>query len=133
MTDTDIKKIITTGARKEATARIYLAPGKGKITVNDKAVENYFSRFDHRQLIWQPLEIVGCKGKFDIIAKVKGGGISGQAEAVRHGIVRALVAIDENNRQILRKKGLLTRDPRVKERKKYGQKGARKRFQWTKR
>lgn len=129
---TDIK-IIATGRRKEATARIHLLSGNGQILINERPLENFFPRYDHRTTIWQPFDITNSKGKYDVRAKVRGGGMSGQAEAIRQGIARALASADENYRMILRKKGLLTRDSRVKERKKYGQKGARKRFQWTKR
>lgn len=124
---------MATGRRKEASARVNLLPGKGQIVINDREIENYFPRYDHRVTICQPFDITNSTGKFDVIAKVKGGGISGQAEAIRCGIARALASADEGYRTILRKKGLLTRDPRAKERKKYGQKGARKKFQWTKR
>jgi len=131
------KKKITqyqgTGRRKNAIARVRLIPGKGQILVNRKPLEEYFPQEIQRIIIKQPLEITKIGDKFDIFALVNGGGDSGQAEALRHGISRALVQADESFRPILRKAGLLTRDSRMKERKKYGQKGARKRFQWTKR
>lgn len=131
------KKKITqyqgTGRRKDAIARVRLIPGKGQILVNRKPLEEYFPQEIQRIIIKQPLEITKTGDKFDISALVNGGGNSGQAEALRHGISRALVQVDESYRPILRKAGFLTRDPRMKERKKFGQKGARKRFQWTKR
>ena len=131
------KKKITqyqgTGRRKDAIARVRLIPGKGQILVNRKPLEEYFPQEIQRIIIKQPLEITKIGDKFDIFALVNGGGDSGQAEALRHGICRALIQTDESYRPILKKAGLLTRDPRMKERKKYGQKGARKRFQWTKR
>ncbi|MBU4129053.1 30S ribosomal protein S9 [bacterium] len=122
-----------TGRRKESIARVRLIPGKGQILVNGKPLEEYFPQEIQRIIIKQPLEITETGDKFDIFVRVNGGGNSGQAEALRHGISRALVQADESYRPILKKAGLLTRDPRMKERKKYGQKGARKRFQWTKR
>ena len=122
-----------TGRRKESTARVKLLPGTGKITVNGAPVDKYFTRETLRMVISQPLEATKTIGKFDIEAKVAGGGMSGQAGAIRHGISRALLKVDETTRAVLKKGGFLTRDPRAKERKKYGQKGARRRFQWTKR
>ncbi len=131
------KKKITqyqgTGRRKDAIARVRLIPGKGQILVNRKPLEEYFPQEIQRIIIKQPLEITKIGDKFDIFVRVNGGGDSGQAEALRHGISRALIQADESYRPILKKAGLLTRDPRMKERKKFGQKGARKRFQWTKR
>ena len=131
------KKKITqyqgTGRRKDAIARVRLIPGKGQILVNRKPLEEYFPQEIQRIIIKQPLEITKTGDKFDIFVRVNGGGDSGQAEALRHGISRALIQADESYRPILKKAGLLTRDPRMKERKKFGQKGARKRFQWTKR
>jgi small subunit ribosomal protein S9 len=132
MTNANLK-IQTTGRRKAAIARIFLLPGSGLITVNDKPLEVYFSRATDQDLVKQPLRITNLEAKFDISANVNGGGITGQAEAVRLGISKALLVNDESLKSALRKAGLLTRDPRAKERKKYGQKGARKRFQWTKR
>jgi small subunit ribosomal protein S9 len=127
------KKIWATGRRKNAVARVKLFPGSGKITVNDSALEEYFVRETDRILIKQPLEITDMLNKLDIIANLTGGGKSGQAGALRLGISRALASYDEDIRMLLKKEGFLRRDPRMKERKKYGQKGARKRFQWTKR
>ena len=123
----------TTGRRKEATARVQLSEGTGQIQVNGKSLNDYFGRPTLRMLVKQPLEAVQLVSKFDIIANVNGGGFSGQAGAVRQAISRALVAYDETLRAILRRGDYLTRDPRMKERKKYGQKGARRRFQFSKR
>lgn len=122
-----------TGRRKESVARVFLRPGAGQISINKRAIEDYFPRETLRMVLKEPLEITQTLGKFDIIANAEGGGVSSQAAAVRLGIARALLKMDENLRKVLRGKGLLTRDPRMRERKKYGQKGARKRFQWTKR
>ena len=122
-----------TGRRKVSRARIRLIPGKGKIVVNKRLFENYFPREVHRIVIRQPLKAVKAIGKFDIYVNVNGGGVTGQAEAIRHGIARALVRSDESLRSILKKAKFLTRDPRIKERKKYGRKRARKKFQYTKR
>ncbi len=121
------------GRRKRSVARVRLIPGKGQILVNRKPLEEYFPQEIQRIIIQQPLEITKTGDKFDIFVSLNGGGNSGQAEAMRHGISRALVQADESLGPILKKAGLLTRDPRMKERKKPGQKGARKRFQWTKR
>ena len=121
------------GRRKESTAMVRLKPGSGNITINKLPIEKYLPRETLRMQIRQPLEATSTNGKFDIEANVTGGGISGQAGAIRHAISRSLLKIDENFKAALKKGGFLTRDPRAKERKKYGQKGARKRFQWTKR
>lgn len=122
-----------TGRRKTAVARIFLAAGSGKVTVNHRTMEDYFPTPSLRVCILQPLVTTDCLKKYDIYANVRGGGISGQAEALRHGIARALIKADEGLRLALKSAGFLRRDPRMKERKKYGQKGARRRFQWTKR
>ncbi len=122
-----------TGKRKEAVARVRLFPGKGNITVNKVPLEKYFVRETDRIVIYQPFQATDTSGKFDCRANCKGGGITGQAGALRHGISLALLHVDPAFRPVLRKGNFLTRDPRMKERKKYGQKGARKRFQWTKR
>lgn len=122
-----------TGRRKRSVARVTLIPGGGRITVNDRGFEDYFARETLRMIIRQPLQITGTLNKYDVVANVNGGGESGQAGAVRHGIARALVEIDADLKPKLKKEGLLTRDPREVERKKYGQKGARKRFQFSKR
>ena len=122
-----------TGRRKTSTARVFLRPGTGKVTVNDKAFETYFFDSLHRMLVKQPLEASDSVNKFDVIVNVRGGGMHGQAGAVQHGIARALVEFNADLRPLLRKAGFLTRDSRMKERKKYGQPGARKRFQFSKR
>lgn len=121
------------GRRKTSIARVRLLPGAGEVTVNDKNMGEFFTRDSLRTIVKQPLELTNTSGKFNVIANVNGGGESGQAGAVRHGIARALIISDANLRPVLKKAGLLTRDPRMKERKKYGQKGARKRFQFSKR
>ncbi len=122
-----------TGRRKSSVARVWLRPGEGKLLVNDRPVDEFFPRPTLKMLLAQPLKVVGVEGKFDVMANVSGGGASGQAGAIRLGIARALVQLDETTRTGLKKAGLLTRDPRVKERKKYGQRGARARFQFSKR
>jgi len=121
------------GRRKESVARVNLIPGKGDIVVNSLPHEKYFIRETDRIIIKQPLQLTNNLTKYDVIANLTGGGLAGQAGALRLGISRALALADNSLRDILRKNGYLTRDPRAKERKKYGQKGARKRFQWTKR
>lgn len=122
-----------TGRRKSSVARVWLAPGDGKMTVNRRSLQDYFNRPTHQIIAVQPLKAAGIEGKFDLRANVAGGGLTGQAGAVRLGIARALLVVDASLRPALRKAGFLTRDPRVKERKKYGQKGARARFQFSKR
>ena len=122
-----------TGRRKTAIARVRLATGTGKIVINGRAFENYFPTETQRMIASQPLTITGTAEKFDAQITVTGGGPNGQAGAVRHGIARALLTVDTNLRPILKAEGLLTRDPRMRERKKYGQPGARKRFQYSKR
>jgi small subunit ribosomal protein S9 len=123
-----------TGRRKTAIARVFIRPGgQGQITVNRRTFEDYFPRESLRLLVAQPLELTGTAAQFDVKVNVGGGGLSGQAGAVRHGIARALVRFDDKLRPQLKRAGLLTRDPRMKERKKYGQPGARKRFQFSKR
>jgi len=124
---------LSTGRRKEAVARVRLVPGEGKVVVNGRPPEEYFRRLALVTHALEPLRVTNSEGKFDVIAYVKGGGISGQAGAMRLGIARELVKIDPGLRAPLRKEGMLTRDPRMKERKKYGQPGARKRFQFSKR
>lgn len=121
------------GRRKTSIARVRLSAGGGDITVNDKAMDKFFARGILINIIKQPFDVTSTGGKFNVVANVTGGGISGQAGAIRHGIARALVSSDPGLRPALKKAGLLTRDPRMKERKKYGQKGARKRFQFSKR
>jgi small subunit ribosomal protein S9 len=110
-----------------------MTPGNGKITINEKTMDQYFGRDVLKMIIRQPFEVTGTVDKYDVLVSVLGGGNSGQAGAIRHGISKALLAIDEESRGKLRQEGLLTRDPRAKERKKYGQKGARARFQFSKR
>ena len=122
-----------TGRRKSSTAQVFLTPGKGTITVNKRTFDDYFPRPTLRMMIRQPLELTGNLSKFDIKARINGGGLTGQAGALRHGISRALLKFDADLRGKLKKEGFLTRDPREKERKKYGQKGARARFQFSKR
>ncbi|MCA1589459.1 MAG: 30S ribosomal protein S9 [Acidobacteria bacterium] len=122
-----------TGRRKTSTARVYLRPGTGEITVNKRGFETYFPNAALQTIIRQPLRLTDTSGKFDILVTVDGGGTAGQAGAVRHGITRALIEFNGDLRPTLKKAGLITRDPRQKERKKYGQKGARKRFQFSKR
>ena len=122
-----------TGRRKTAVARVRLASGAGKVTVNGRALENYFLIDTQRMHLLQPLVSTDTLNKYDVQVNVKGGGPNGQAGAVRHGIARALIKADANLRPTLKSQGLLTRDPRMKERKKYGQPGARKRFQFSKR
>ena len=122
-----------TGKRKDAVARVWLAPGTGEVKINDRPAEKYLGRLVLQRLIQQPFEITETVGRFDVIARCKGGGISGQAGAVRHGISKALLEADPELRPTLRKLGFLTRDPRVKERKKYGRKRARRGFQFSKR
>ena len=122
-----------TGRRKSSTARVYLRPGKGNFIVNRMDFNNYFNRDSLKLKINQPLELVGLVESFDILVNVKGGGKSGQAGAIRLGIARALLQYDQNLRPDLKKQGMLTRDARKVERKKYGQPGARKRFQFSKR
>jgi small subunit ribosomal protein S9 len=122
-----------TGRRKTSTARVYLRPGSGKISVNKREFENYFPNEALQMIIRQPLRLTENNEKFDIYVNVDGGGQAGQAGAVRHGITRALMEFNSDLRPTLKKAGLITRDPRQKERKKYGQKGARARFQFSKR
>jgi small subunit ribosomal protein S9 len=128
-----INPIIAVGRRKEAVARVKVTQGKGNILVNLRSLESYFPSEEHQKIVKQPLEITDTLNKYDISANIRGGGLSGQAAALRLGIARALAELEPEFKDKLRKLGFLTRDPRMKERKKYGQKGARKRFQWTKR
>ena len=122
-----------TGKRKTAVARVWVKPGSGKITVNERDVEKYFVRETGQMVLKQPLELLEVLDQYDIQATVAGGGTAAQAEAMRHGIARALLAMDPERRPSLKRAGFLTRDARKKERKKYGQPGARKRFQYSKR
>lgn len=122
-----------TGKRKDAVARVWLVPGSGQLTVNERPGDRYFGRAVLLKLIEQPFEVTETVGRFDVIAHCRGGGLSGQAGAIRHGIAKALVQADPDYRTPLRRLGFLTRDPRVKERKKYGRKRARRGFQFSKR
>ena len=129
----EIVKYSATGRRKSSVARIQLTPGNGAIKVNKRSFENYFPRETDRITILEPLRITNTLGKFDISAKISGGGSTGQAGAFRLGLSRALSLCDPDNKPTLKKSDFLSRDPRMKERKKPGQKGARKKFQWVKR
>jgi small subunit ribosomal protein S9 len=122
-----------TGRRKSATARVYLRAGGGEFTINRKGFDTYFPNETLRMIIRQPLQLTETGAKFDVLINVRGGGPAGQAGAIRHGITRALLEYNADLRPALKQAGLITRDPRIKERKKYGQKGARKRFQFSKR
>ena len=126
-------RFYATGRRKEASARVWIRPGTGAVTVNGKGIDQYFKRETLQMILQQPYEATETKGTFDLVATVKGGGLSGQAGAVRHGLARCLCIADEGLRSKLKKAGLLTRDARTVERKKYGRPGARKRFQFSKR
>jgi small subunit ribosomal protein S9 len=133
MTQAPPRHFSATGRRKSAVAHVLIQPGDGTIRVNKRPIEDYFPRETLRQIIVQPLEAANSMGRFEIEVRVSGGGISGQAGATRHGIARALETWDSNLRPTLKRSGFLTRDARMKERKKYGQKGARARFQFSKR
>ncbi len=122
-----------TGRRKDSVARVYLRPGEGNIVVNKRPLDEYFGRDTLKMILRQPLEITDSLQKFDIIVNVHGGGLSGQAGAIRHGISRALLLAMEDSRGALKKEGMLTRDSRKVERKKYGQPGSRKKYQYSKR
>ncbi|MDR2481271.1 MAG: 30S ribosomal protein S9 [Spirochaetaceae bacterium] len=124
---------IGTGRRKTSVARVYLRDGNGKVTVNGKELNEYFFQGEHSYIVRQPLLVTSTEQKFDIIINVYGGGINGQASACRHGLARALCQFDNENYVSLRNNGFLTRDSRMVERKKYGQRGARRRFQFSKR
>ena len=126
-------KFSAVGRRKEASARVRLSKGTGVIQVNNRELKQFFGRPTLRMLVMQPLEAVSLNQKIDVIANVRGGGLAGQAGAIRHAISRALVEYDETLKGLLRKGDFLTRDPRMKERKKYGRRGARRRFQFSKR
>ena len=133
MAEAKIQEFLGTGRRKTAVARVRLAAGAGKIIINNRSFENYFPMENLRTQAVQPLTVTETGTKFDVRVNVSGGGPAGQAVAVRHGIARALLVADANFRPTLKSNGLLTRDPRMRERKKYGQPGARKRFQYSKR
>jgi small subunit ribosomal protein S9 len=127
------KEFYATGKRKLAIARTWLRPGTGLITINGRPIDQYFSRETAKMVVLQPLELTETVGKFDILVNVSGGGLSGQAGAIKHGISKALLVYDPQLRAVLKKAGFVSRDSRVKERKKYGQKGARARYQYSKR
>jgi small subunit ribosomal protein S9 len=122
-----------TGKRKSAIARVWLRPGSGNVTINRRSMDDYFGRAVLKMILQEPFELTETRGKFDVLVNVCGGGLAGQAGAIRHGITRALLQMDPELRSVLKKAGMVTRDSRVKERKKYGQPGARKRFQYSKR
>ncbi len=124
---------ITVGRRKESVARVRLMPGTGNITINGRSIDEYFGRETSKMILVEPLKLVDQIGKVDVLVNAKGGGLSGQAGAIRHGISRALVEMNAEYRPILKKAGFMTRDARAVERKKYGRPGARKRFQFSKR
>ena len=126
-------KYYATGRRKESTAKVWIKPGEGKITVNKKDFKDYFPRDTLISMITEPFNLTGTQDAYDVIASIEGGGVSGQAGALRHGISRALLEVNPDYRIILKKEGFLTRDSRIKERKKYGLKKARKRPQFSKR
>jgi len=127
------KSIYATGRRKHAVARVWMQPGSGKVDINRRTLEDYFGRETSRMVFRQALELTETTGRFDVFVNVSGGGLSGQADAIRHGISRVLIKVDPSYRPALKKAGYLTRDARQKERKKYGQRGARARFQFSKR
>jgi small subunit ribosomal protein S9 len=130
----EVQKWYATGKRKNAIARVWIQPGGGTVTVNDRSWDDYFGGLQQlRLIISEPLEITSQQGKVDVRVNVRGGGLSGQADAIRHGLARALQRMDTQLRPVLKKAGLLTRDSRIVERKKYGRPGARKRFQYSKR
>ncbi len=133
ITETEAKFYCATGKRKTSVARVRLTEGDGLITVNKRPIEEYFGRETMMMVVKQPLEFTEMIGKYNVFANVRGGGISSQAGAIKHGISRALLEVDPNFRGVLKKAGFLTRDSRIKERKKYGQRGARARFQYSKR
>ena len=122
-----------TGRRKDSVARVRVYTGTGKITINERAIDNYFGLETLKLIVRSPLVLLGLEGKYDVVVRVSGGGVSGQAGAIRHGLARALLQQNEENRSVLKKAGFLTRDPRMKERKKYGPKAARRAPQFSKR
>ena len=128
-----VEKFYGTGRRKSSVARVRVYQGSGKVTINERDIDDYFGLETLKLIVRQPLSVTETTDKFDIVCRVAGGGVTGQAGAIRHGIARALLQADENYRPALKKAGLLTRDPRMKERKKYGLKGARRAPQFSKR
>ncbi len=133
MAKKSVQKYYGTGRRKSSVARVYLMPGSGNITINKRSIDEYFGLETLKVIVKQPLAAIEAEGKFDVVVNVKGGGYTGQAGAIRHGIARALCEEDAENRPVLKKAGFLTRDPRMKERKKYGLKAARRAPQFSKR
>ena len=129
----DKNSFYATGRRKCAVARVWLMPGSGKVEINHRDIDHYFGRATSKMILRQPLELTETKGQHDIYVNVAGGGLSGQADAIQHGITRALMKLNPSFRPALKKAGYVTRDPRIKERKKYGQRGARARYQFSKR
>ena len=127
------QRFYATGKRKTSVARVWLKPGTGHVTINNKPIDQYIDRETSKMVVFQPLTLTGSFGKFDIMVNVHGGGISGQAGAIKHGVSKALLEYNPEFREVLKRAGFLTRDSRVKERKKYGQPGARARFQYSKR
>jgi small subunit ribosomal protein S9 len=133
MYESKMKYYYGTGRRKNSVARVFLYPGTGKITINDRNIDDYFGLDTLKLIVRQPLVLTETGDKFDVVATVKGGGVSGQAGAIRHGVTKALLSFDEELRPALKKAGFITRDPRMKERRKYGLKKARKAPQFSKR
>jgi small subunit ribosomal protein S9 len=129
----DKNAFYSTGRRKQAVARVWMMPGAGKILINRRELDDYFGRATSKMILRQPLELTETINRYDIFVNVAGGGLSGQADAIQHGITRSLIQINSAFRPALKKAGFITRDPRIKERKKYGQRGARARFQFSKR
>jgi small subunit ribosomal protein S9 len=125
--------IYATGKRKTSIARVWLEPGEGKFVVNERALKDYFGRATCEMVVLQPFDLTSTRNQFDVTVNVKGGGISGQSEAIRHGVSKALLQYNQDFKDILKKAGFFTRDSRVKERKKYGRRGARRRPQYSKR
>ncbi|HZS42034.1 MAG TPA: 30S ribosomal protein S9 [Polyangia bacterium] len=133
MPTVDKNAFYSTGRRKHAVARVWMMPGSGKISINHRDIDDYFGRATSKMILRQPLELTETVNRYDIYINVAGGGLSGQADAIQHGITRSLMKINASFRPALKKAGFVTRDPRIKERKKYGQRGARARFQFSKR
>jgi small subunit ribosomal protein S9 len=129
----DKNAFYATGRRKCAVARVWLAPGAGHVLINHRDIDDYFGRATSKMILRQPLELTETNGRYDVYVNVTGGGLSGQADAIKHGITRALLKLNPAFRSSLKRAGYITRDPRIKERKKYGQRGARARYQFSKR
>ncbi len=129
----DKNAFYSTGRRKHAVARVWMMPGNGKIVINHRDVDDYFGRATSKMILRQPLVLTETVGRYDLYVTVRGGGLSGQADAIQHGITRALMKLNPTFRGALKRAGHVTRDPRIKERKKYGQRGARARYQFSKR